>query len=261
MLGSRFKEMGKEFLEKIRKLNWVLSESTTGKLSYAELSKMLSEVINTNFYVIDRHGFVLGGAYTEASDKSTFEDELGFEKITDSDNLGLLQIEKTEANLIGRDLIPFFGKDYGMMDKYHTFVPAVCGGKRLGTILLAKYHKPFTDEEIVLAEYAAAVVGLEIQRNIQRELENEKKLEMALDMAFCTLSHSEKDALDRILREMMEDEGTIVASKIAAKYGLTNSVIVSALKKLESAGILETKSLGMKGTYIKILNPHVRSLI
>ena len=79
--------------------------------------------------------------------------------------------------------------------------------------------------------------------------------------AFCTLSHSEKDALDRILREMMEDEGTIVASKIAAKYGLTNSVIVSALKKLESAGILETKSLGMKGTYIKILNPHVRSLI
>ena len=58
MLGSRFKEMGKEFLEKIRKLNWVLSESTTGKLSYAELSKMLSEVINTNFYVIDR---VYGG--------------------------------------------------------------------------------------------------------------------------------------------------------------------------------------------------------
>ena len=253
--------MGKEFLEKIRKLNWVLGESTTGKLSYAELSKMLSEVINTNFYVIDRRGFVLGGAYTEASDKSTFEDELGFEKITDSDNLGLLQIEKTEANLIGRDLIPFFGKDYGMMDKYHTFVPAVCGGKRQGTILLAKYHKPFTDEEIVLAEYAAAVVGLEIQRNIQRELENEKKLEMALDMAFCTLSHSEKDALDRILREMTEDEGNIVASKIAAKYGLTNSVIVSALKKLESAGILETKSLGMKGTYIKILNPHVRSLI
>ena len=95
-----------------------------------------------------------------------------------------MQIEKTEANLIGRDLIPFFGKDYGMMDKYHTFVPAVCGGKRLGTILLAKYHKPFTDEEIVLAEYAAAVVGLEIQRNLQRELENEKKLEMAVDMAF-----------------------------------------------------------------------------
>lgn len=253
--------MGKEFLEKIRKLNWVLGESTTGKLSYGELSKMLSEIINTNFYIIDGRGFVLGGAYTEASDKSTFEDELGFEKISDSDNISLLQIKKTEANLIGEDLTPFFGANYGMKDKYHTFVPTVCGGKRLGTILLAKYHKPFTDEEIVLAEYGAAVIGLEIQRNIQQRLEEERDMKMAVDMALCTLSNSEKDALDKILREMKNDEGNIVASKIAAKHSLTNSVIVSALKKMESAGVLETKSLGMKGTYIKIVNPYIKGFV
>lgn len=253
--------MKKDFLEKIRKLNWVLSESTTGKLSYGELCRILSEIINANIYVIDRKGFVLGVAYTEASDTSTFEDELGFEKITDSDNLSLLEIEATSANVIGDDLMYMFGKSYKMTDKYHTFVPSICGGERLGTILLAKYHKPFDEEEIVLAEYGAAVVGLEIQRNDRIEKEHEQNLKTAVEMAFCTLSHSEKDALDKILRETKEDEGNIVASKIAVKYGLTNSVIVSALKKLESAGILETKSLGMKGTYIKILNPHVRSLI
>ncbi|HAG22141.1 MAG TPA: GTP-sensing pleiotropic transcriptional regulator CodY, partial [Synergistaceae bacterium] len=27
------------------------------------------------------------------------------------------------------------------------------------------------------------------------------------------------------------------------------------LRKLESAGIIESRSLGMKGTYVKILNP------
>ena len=31
-------------------------------------------------------------------------------------------------------------------------------------------------------------------------------------------------------------------------------MIVNALKKMESAGLLETKSYGVKGTHIKILN-------
>ena len=60
---------------------------------------------------------------------------------------------------------------------------------------------------------------------------------------------------------MEEVEDVIVASKIAAKYKLTNSVIVSALKKMESAGILETKSLGMKGTYIKVVNPYLKKTL
>ncbi len=253
--------MEKNFLEKIRRLNWVLCESTTGKLSYGELCGNLSEIVNANFYVFDRNGFVLGAAYTKASDTSTFEDEPGVEKISESDNSNMLGIKETYANMIGEKLKYMFGENYEMTDKYHTLVPSVCGGERMGTILLARYDEPFTDEEIVLAEYGAAVVGLEIRRNERLKKEKEQALETAVKMALYTLSNSEKDALEKIIPEMPGDEGNIVASKIAAKYGLTNSVIVSALKKLESAGILETKSLGMKGTYIKILNPHVRSLI
>ena len=36
--------------------------------------------------------------------------------------------------------------------------------------------------------------------------------------------------------------------------GITRSVIVNALRKFESAGVIESRSLGMKGTYIKVLN-------
>ena len=36
--------------------------------------------------------------------------------------------------------------------------------------------------------------------------------------------------------------------------GITRSVIVNALRKLESGGIIESRSLGMKGTYIKVQN-------
>ena len=49
-------------------------------------------------------------------------------------------------------------------------------------------------------------------------------------------------------------EGFLVASKIADRLGITRSVIVNALRKLESAGVIESRSLGMKGTHIRILN-------
>ena len=54
-------------------------------------------------------------------------------------------------------------------------------------------------------------------------------------------------------------EGILVASKIADRSGITRSVIVNALRKLESASVIETRSLGMKGTRIKILNPKLKS--
>ena len=50
------------------------------------------------------------------------------------------------------------------------------------------------------------------------------------------------------------NEGLLVASKIADRSGITRPVIVNALRKLESAGVIESRSLGMKGTFIRILN-------
>ena len=49
-------------------------------------------------------------------------------------------------------------------------------------------------------------------------------------------------------------EGILVASKIADRVGITRSVIVNALRKLDSAGVIVSKSSGMKGTYIKVTN-------
>jgi transcriptional pleiotropic repressor len=62
------------------------------------------------------------------------------------------------------------------------------------------------------------------------------------------------DAVQQIFAELDGTEGLLVASKIADRSGITRSVIVNALRKLESAGVIESRSLGMKGTHIKILN-------
>ena len=75
-----------------------------------------------------------------------------------------------------------------------------------------------------------------------------------VQIAFSTLSYSELEAIINIIGALEGNEGLLVASKIADQAGITRSVIVNALRKFESAGLIETRSLGMKGTYIKLLN-------
>ncbi len=251
-----------DFLTKIRRLNWVLTESTTGNLSYEDLSRILSELTEANFYIIDNRGKVLGVAYEKENDSSIIpDDEAGSEKVPFEHNQMFLEVLQTQSNLRGDNIAALLGEDYPMKDKYHTIIPCVCGNVRQGTILLTRYERPFSDEEIVLCEFGATVVGLEIQRKLQLEKAQERNQKMSCEMALDTLSFSEKDALSKIMKSFDEDETILVASKVATQYKLTNSVIVNALKKLESAGILETKSLGMKGTYIRILNPFLRETV
>lgn len=75
-----------------------------------------------------------------------------------------------------------------------------------------------------------------------------------VQIAFSTLSFSEWEAIVNILAELNGNEGILVASKVADRIGITRSVIVNAMRKFESANLIETRSLGMKGTYIKIKN-------
>ena len=89
--------------------------------------------------------------------------------------------------------------------------------------------------------------------NFQRE-EDEKNIRRrtVVTMAVNTLSYSELRAVSAILAELDEMKGSLTASVIADRIGITRSVIVNALRKLES-GDIESRSPGMKGTYLKVL--------
>jgi len=95
---------------------------------------------------------------------------------------------------------------------------------------------------------------MEILREKAEEIEEEARSKAVVQMAISSLSYSELEAIEHIFEELDGNEGLLVASKIADRVGITRSVIVNALRKLESAGVIESRSLGMKGTYIKVLN-------
>lgn len=251
-----------DILQKVRKLNWLLTESPTGKFSFDDMAEILSDLMDANVYIMDTEGHITGLSYKIEEDSSAVLDpETGKPIFPKEYNEEILKIKETVPNLCGEDVLKILKFDFNTADKLHTIVPIVGGGLRWGTLLLARYSPAFEDEDLVLAEYGAAVVGLEIQRTNALKHEEEERELTVVKMAVGTLSYSETEAVQQIFAELDGDEGLLVASKIADRSGITRSVIVNALRKLESAGVIESKSLGMKGTRIKIINPRLKDEI
>lgn len=249
------KKMGRTLLEKIRKLNWMLQECVEGVFSFNELCEILSDLLDGNVYIASRKGKVIGVHYKDPIDCSMIKDSVtGSQKFPIEYNDALLSIHETQRNLRDQEVLDIFKYDYDTSDKVHTIIPIFGGKKRQGTLIVARYEPDFTDEDIILGEYGATVVGLEIQRRKELELEEEERKRAVVRMAIGTLSYSEAEAVHQIFKELQGTEGLLVASKIADRSGITRSVIVNALRKLESAGVIESRSLGMKGTHIKITN-------
>lgn len=132
--------------------------------------------------------------------------------------------------------------------------PIDIAGERLGTLFIYKCDKQYEIDDIILSEYGTTVVGLEMMRSVNEETAEEERKVQIVKSAIGTLSFSELEAMVHIFEELDGSEGLLVASKIADRVGITRSVIVNALRKFESAGIIESRSSGMKGTYIKVLN-------
>ena len=141
------------------------------------------------------------------------------------------------------------------IDSYVALItPIDIAGERLGTLFQYRKHDQFNIDDIILSEYGTTVVGLEMMRSVNEENAEESRKVAIVRSAISTLSFSELDAIKHIFKELGGNEGILVASRIADSVGITRSVIVNALRKFESAGVIESRSSGMKGTYIKVLN-------
>ena len=57
--------MSEKLLEKIRKMNWMLSESASGYVSFDELCETIGELLNSNVYIMNKRGKVLAAKYKE----------------------------------------------------------------------------------------------------------------------------------------------------------------------------------------------------
>ncbi|AHF07534.1 GTP-sensing pleiotropic transcriptional regulator CodY [Desulfitobacterium metallireducens] len=250
----------KTLLEKARAINKIIQRAAGHPVDFEEMAKVLSEAIVANCYIVGRRGKIMGYSFmTDFTCNAMEEIVVHSERFPESYNEGLMKVSETTSNTtqVANGCV-FNGQERcHFNNKITTIVPVLGGGERVGTLVLAKFDEEFTDEDLVLAEYGGTVIGMEILRVKAERAEEEARKKAAVQIAVGTLSYSELEAVEHIFAELGGGDGLLVASKIADRVGITRSVIVNALRKFESAGVIESKSLGMKGTYIRILNDYL----
>ena len=220
--------MSVQLLDKTRKINKLLHNNNSSKVVFNDICKCDT-----------------GGELQEliADEVGGFIDVMLNERL-----LGILST-KENVNLATLG----FAEEY--VKKYQAIItPIDIAGERLGTLFIYKEDAQYDIDDIILSEYGTTVVGLEMMRSVNEESAEESRKVQIVKSAISTLSFSELEAITHIFDEMEGKEGILVASKIADRVGITRSVIVNALRKFESAGVIESRSSGMKGTYIKVLN-------
>ena len=247
--------MSVQLLDKTRKINKLLHNNNSSKVVFNDICAVMTEILDSNVLVVSKKGKVLGTSKSVnvKEIKELLEERVGTH-IDKMLNERLLSILSTKEN-VNLETLGFSGD---VVKGYQAIItPIDIAGERLGTLFIYKQNEGYEIDDIILSEYGTAVVGLEMLRSVNEESAEETRKEHIVQSAISTLSFSELEAIVHIFDELNGTEGILVASKIADRVGITRSVIVNALRKFESAGVIESRSSGMKGTYIKVLNDYV----
>ncbi len=247
--------MSVQLLDKTRKINKLLHNNTSSKVVFNDICDVLTEILSSNVLVVSKKGKILGQSKCDGVPyiDELLEKEVGLH-IDEMLNERLLSVLSTKENVNLQTL----GFSEDKVKGFQAIItPIDIAGERLGTLFLYKKDEPYDIDDIILSEYGTTVVGLEMLRSVNEENAEEARKEQIVQSAISTLSYSELEAIIHIFDELDGNEGILVASKIADRVGITRSVIVNALRKFESAGVIESRSSGMKGTYIKVVNDYV----
>jgi len=255
-------------LDNTRRLNSILHKKNSGKVVFNDLCDAMSDALFANVYVFSKKGKLLGlGIRKNIAVMESFGNFRVGQFADKKLNGRFCDILSTKEN-VNLQTLGFSESESQMYQAIVT--PIIISGERFGTLFICKLSpffetqetdlrvkKNFSIDDIIMCEYGATVVGLEMLRSESAESAEETRRLHGAKTAIGTLSSSELDAIISIFDELSGCEGVLVASKIADRVGITRSVIVNALRKLESAEIIESKSAGMKGTYIKVINPTI----
>lgn len=246
-------------LDKTRKIGKLLNNNSSSKVVFNDICTVMSDIMESNVMVLSKKGKLLGLAKSVKVAKMHGLPVKEVGKFIDGElNERLLSVLSTKENV---NLLTL-GIEKKQDSVFHALIaPINIAGERLGTLFLYNNAKEYDIDDIILCEYGTTVVGLEMMRSLNEEYEEDHRRDHSAHSAMDALSLSEKKAIGYVFSQLEDGEGLVVASKIADEVKITRSVIVNALRKLESAGIIITHSAGMKGTYIKIVNEVIYKLV
>ena len=248
-------------MSKIHRLNAVFNESSSTLLSIDALTDKLCDIIGSNIYLFDTNGNIF--AYSVAPEFncpytkcSLIDGKLPqyYMDLYDQIDTSIVNQYQEHPECTYRDI-----KECLFRNRYYSILPIFSNFKKAAGILFIKYTTPFLPSDGILCEYIVAIVSLEMLRQEQENLQH-ISIEIAkAQVAANSLTFNEVKAVKYIMKYIDGDEGEIFLNSVASDTYTTPSTVSNALNKLELATVITTKSRGVKGKYIKILNKNLRN--
>ena len=200
--------MSVQLLDKTRKINKLLHNSSTSKVVFNDICEVLTDILDSNVLVLSKKGKVLGIGCCEGVQelKELIVGQVGGH-IDSLLNERLLGILSTKENVNLRTL-GFVSEN---VNQYQAIItPIDIAGERLGTVFLYKDQEQYDIDDIILSEYGTTVVGLEMMRSVNEENAEESRKVQIVKSAISTLSFSELEAIIHIFDELEGDRKSVV---------------------------------------------------
>ena len=114
----------------------------------------------------------------------------------------------------------------------------------------------FTPDEAFAAEFCAYYAALIMHKMYRSGYDSKRGGRSAGDIknSIAALSFSELEAALHILRRLNWTDGLFIAKNLSEETNVSRPVFVNALRKLAASGAIEARSLGVKGTYVRVLD-------
>lgn len=243
--------------ETIDKLYLTLTNTTDKDKIFENFVNKICEMLNADILILDTDGEIIYEK-NNVFDTLTIENQLSGKKYIEPQILKQLEsIDTPKINITLDNLYTTKFDRNSLKNLYGLFLPMYMECKKIATIIIYKKDDMFEQDIDILSTYINSVLSILIYNYKTNKTIQDEAQKQNIKTCMATLSYSELEATLNIFEQIKDNEGLVIASKIADKAGITRSVIVNALRKFEGAQIIETRSLGMKGTYIKVLNKYL----
>ncbi|MDW7730696.1 MAG: helix-turn-helix domain-containing protein [Bacillota bacterium] len=254
-----------QLLEKIKVLNHTFLQPDSRAPSLNEGLQAVADITGSAALLVDNEGKVLASNLGDVQ-PANYLKKLILEETIASDRGFMFMIKSADSqyNKTYPEEMTSTGEakaDPAVSKELYTVIPISGRVKPAANLFLFRGKEPLNDREVLLAEIGATLLGMLLRQEAYDQEDEESRNRELAEGAFESLSYSEVEAIQEILKNINNNESIVVASKIADRLGITRSVIVNALRKFESAGIIESRSLGMKGTFIRVKNLHALEMI
>lgn len=151
-------------LQKTREINNLIQSSSTIKVDFEEVADKVSRVLECNAFIVSKRGKLLGIGQVEAIENDRIVKMFENRQFPEEYVSQIMRLTETRENIAFEDELTIFPTEDSYQDSETCIVPIYGGGNRLGTLILGRSETEFSEDDLVLAEYTATVVGMEILR-------------------------------------------------------------------------------------------------